>query len=83
MTKTIITQNGDIINLNSLFAIYVDTAVNPDANNQHFELRAEGFMGHSFVIGTYTDRSAAVHAKAEIVRWLQNEAYATFEVAAA
>ena len=83
MIKTIITQNGDIINLNSLFAIYVDTAVNPETNKQHFELRAEGFMGHSFAIGTYTDRSAAVHAKAEIVRWLQNEAYATFEVAAA
>ena len=83
MTKTIITQNGDIINLNSLFAIYVDTAVNSNTNKTHFELRAEGFMGHSFVIGTYADRSAAVRAKTEIVRWLQNEAYATFEVAAA
>lgn len=83
MTKTIITQNGDIINLNSLFAIYVDTARNSNTNKQHFELRAEGFMGHPFVIGTYSDRSAAVHAKAEIICWLQNEAYATFEVAAA
>ena len=83
MTKTIITQNGDIINLSILFAIYVDTAVNMNTNQTHFELRAEGFMGHSFVIGTYADHTAAVHAKTEIVQWLQNEAYTTFEVAAA
>ena len=78
MTKTIITQNGDIINLNSLFAIYVDTAINSSTNKKHYELRAEGFMGHSFVIGTYADHLAAVQAKTEIVHWLQSEAYATF-----
>lgn len=59
MTKTIITQNGDIINLNSLFAIYVDTAINSSTNKKHYEQRAEGFMRHSFVIGTYADHLAA------------------------
>ena len=83
MTKTITTQNDDIINLNSLFAIYVDTAINSSTNKKHYELRAEGFMGHSFVIGTYAAHLAAVQAKTEIVHWLQSEAYATFEVAAA
>lgn len=74
MIKTIITQNGDIINLSSLFAIFIDASVTKDGK-KNFELNAVGAMGQTFVIGTYHDEAAAVDAKTDIIRWLQNEAF--------
>lgn len=82
MLKTIITQNGDIINLGSLFAIFIDASVKKNGE-KNFELNAVGAMGQTFVIGTYSDEEAAVNAKADIIRWLQNEAFSTFDLTAA
>ena len=68
MLKTIITQNGDIINLNSLFAISIDCSVDAETHKECFELDAIGVMGHTFAIGTYPDEVSAVNAKADIIR---------------
>ena len=83
MIKTIITQNGDIINLSSLFAIYIDTSHNAGTDEDTYELSAIGAWGQTFVIGTYADEVSAESAKADIIRWLQNEAYSTFDLTAA
>lgn len=82
MLKTIITQNGDIINLSSLFAIFIDASVTKDGKKK-FELNAVGAMGQTFVIGTYPDEASAVDAQTDIIRWLQNEAFSTFDLTAA
>lgn len=83
MIKTIITQNGDIINLSSLFAIYIDTSHNIEADKDTYELSAIGAWGQTFTIGVYPDETSAINAKSEIIRWLQNEAYSTFDLTAA
>ena len=83
MAKTIITQNGTIVNYSKLLAVYVDE--NLDDEEQILGYDLIGVTGadqdaQALILGSYPDEAAAVQAKNELIRWLQSEAFSTFEM---
>ncbi len=83
MAKSIITQNGSVINYSKLLAIYVDENVDDDDNIIGYDLI--GVTGaekdsQALILGSYDDEKTAENAKADIIRWLQSEAFSTFEM---
>jgi|L1105metagenome_2_1110790.scaffolds.fasta_scaffold56022_2 hypothetical protein len=83
MAKSIITQNGSVINYGKLLAIYVDENVDDDDNIIGYDLI--GVTGaekesQALILGSYDDEKTAENAKADIIRWLQSEAFSTFEM---
>ncbi len=83
MAKSIITQNGTIINYSKLLAVYVDEDIDDDENVLGFELvGVTGTEKHSqgIVLGNFADEQSAENAKADLIRWLQSEAFSTFKM---
>ncbi len=83
MAKSIITQNGTIINYSKLLAVYVDENLDDDENVLGYELL--GVTGtdkdaQSLILGSYPDEVSAMQAKENLIRWLQSEAFSTFEM---
>ncbi len=83
MAKSIITQNGTIINYSNLLAVYVDEDLDDNENVLGFEL--VGVTGteknsQGIVLGSFADEQSAENAKADLIRWLQSEAFSTFKM---
>ena len=86
MAKSIITQDGNVVNYNNLLAVYVDEDTDDDDNILGYDLI--GVTGaakdsQAIILGSYADEKSAMNAKADIIRWLQSEAFSTFEMPAA
>ncbi len=83
MAKSIITQNGTIINYSKLLAVYVDEDLDDNENVLGFEL--VGVTGteknsEGIVLGSFADEQSAENAKDDLIRWLQSEAFSTFNM---
>lgn len=83
MAKSIITQNGTIINYSKLLAVYVDEDLDDNENVLGFEL--VGVTGteknsEGIVLGSFADEQSAENAKDDLIRWLQSEAFSTFKM---
>lgn len=83
MAKSIITQNGIIVNFSKLLAIYVDEELDDSENILGYNLLGVTGMNEdtdAILLGSFSDLKSAVNAKADIIRWLQSEAFSTFEM---
>ena len=83
IAKSIITQDGNVVNYNNLLAIYVDEELDDDENIIGYNLLgAVGMNKNSdaILLGFFNDEKSAMNAKADIIRWLQSEAFSTFEM---
>lgn len=83
MAKSIITQNSTLINYSKLLAVYVDEDLDDNENVLGFEL--VGVTGteknsQAIVLGSYADEKSAKNAMADLIRWLQSEAFSTFKI---
>ncbi len=83
MAKSIITQNGSVINYGKLLAIYVDEDLDDDDNIIGYDLI--GVTGaekdsQALILGSFADEQSAENAKADLIRWLQSEAFSTFKM---
>ena len=81
MAKSIITQNGSVINYSNLLAIYVDE--NIDDHDRIIGYDLVGVTGsekdsQALILGSYADEQTAENAKAELIAWLSTEAYSMF-----
>ena len=86
MAKAIITQNGTIINYDRLLAVYVDEDLDDEEIILGYDL--VGVTGaekdaEAILLGSYPDEESAENAKANLLHWLQTEAFSTFAVPAA
>lgn len=83
MAKSIITQDGNVVNYNKLLAIYVEDELDDDENVVGYNLLGVVGMNKdsdAILLGFFNDEKSAMKAKADIIRWLQSEAFATFEM---
>lgn len=83
MAKSIITQNGTIINYGKLLAVYLDEDLDDNENVLGFELvgvtgAEENSLG--IVLGSFADKQSAESAKTDLILWLQSEAFSTFKM---
>lgn len=83
MAKSIITQNGTIINYSNLLAVYVDEDL--DDNDRVLGYDLIGVTGaeknaQAIILGSFKDEKSAENAKADLIRWLQSEAFSTFKM---
>lgn len=80
MAKSIITQDGNIVNYSNLLAVYVDEDRDDDGNLLGFELLGSDSTKTAIVLGRFADEQSAEKTKAAMIRWLQGEAFSTFEM---
>lgn len=83
MAKSIITQEGNIVNYSNLLAIYVDEDRDDNGNLLGYELLGTDSTQTAIVLGSFADEQSAEKTKADLIRWLQGEAFSTFEMPAA
>lgn len=77
MAKSIITQNGSVINYCKLLAIYVDDNV---IGYDLIGVTGAEKNSQALILGSYADEQSAENAKADIIRQFQREAFSTFEM---
>lgn len=83
IAKSIITQDGNVVNYNNLLAIYVDEELDDDENIIGYNLLGVVGMNKNsdaILLGFFNDEKSAMNAKADIIRWLQSEVFSTFEM---
>ncbi|HPY85517.1 MAG TPA: hypothetical protein PLS20_10855 [Ruminococcus flavefaciens] len=83
IAKSIITQDGNVVNYNNLLAIYVDEELDDDENIIGYNLLGVVGMNKdsdAILLGFFNDEKSAMNAKADIIRWLQSEVFSTFEM---
>lgn len=83
MTKYIVTQDGIIINFSKLLAVFVDVELDDNENVIGYNLVGVTSVDENYdslLLGTYDDEESADNAKADIIEWLQCEAFSTFEM---
>ena len=83
MAKSIITQDGDLVNYNNLVAISVEErAVGFDEEHSEDEYCIIGTDVKNGEILLYhsSDYEEVMKVQREITRWLQSEAFSTFEM---
>lgn len=80
MAKSIITQEGNIVNYSNLLAIYVDEDRDDNGNLLGYELLGTDNTQTAIVLGSFADERSAEKTKADLIRWLQGEAFSTFEM---
>lgn len=86
MAKSIITQDGIIVNYSNLLAVFVDDELDDDENVLGYNLVGVTSMDEkndAILLGSFDDEASAMNAKAELIRWLQSEAFSTFEMSQA
>ena len=67
----------------NLLAIYVDEELDDDENIIGYNLLGVVGMNKNsdaILLGFFNDEKSAMNAKADIIRWLQSEAFSTFEM---
>lgn len=83
MAKSIITQNGSIVNYSNLLAVYVEADTDAEDRVVGYDLLgAVDNKSDAIILGSFKDEKSAENAKADIIRWLQSEAFSTFEMPA-
>ena len=83
MAKSIITQDGDLVNYNNLVAISVEErAVGFDEEHSEDEYCIIGTDVKNGEILLYhnSDYEEVMKVQRDITRWLQSEAFSTFEM---
>ena len=83
IAKSIITQDGNVVNYNNLLAIYIDEELDDDENIIGYNLLGVVGMNKNsdaILLGFFNDEKSAMNAKADIIRWLQSEEFSTFEM---
>lgn len=83
MAKSIITQDGDIVNYGNLVAIYVEDDLDDDENVLGYELlglTGGGKDADIIILGRFSNAESALKARYELICWLQSEAFGTFEM---
>ena len=83
MAKSIITQDGDLVNYNNLVAISVEErAVGFDEEHSEDEYCIIGTdtSGNQIPMGNYKTPEAAEAALKDLYEWLNREAYAVYEI---
>ncbi|MBR3536963.1 MAG: hypothetical protein IKN85_14165 [Oscillospiraceae bacterium] len=83
MAKSIIAQDGTIVNFDKLLAVYVDEDIDDNENVLGYDLigvTGSTLYSQPFILGSYEDEKSAMKAHADLIHWLQSEAFSTFEV---
>ena len=80
MAKTIITQDGDIVNYANIIAVFVDNELDDDENVLCCNLWGLDITNDNILLGEYATLDEAVQAKNKIIDWLNNEAYAKVDL---
>ena len=83
MSKSIITQDGNIVNYGNLVAVYIEDDLDDDENVLGYNLI--GLTGTTkdadvIILGSYSDAEDALKARYDLICWLQSEAFGTFEM---
>ena len=83
MAKSIITQDGNIVNYNNLTAVYIDDELDDEENVLGYNLIGVTGVGKDtdgIILGSFTDERDAYKARLSLISWLQSEAFGTFEM---
>ena len=83
MAKSIITQDGNIVNYGNLVAVYIEDDLDDDENVLGYDLLGLTVGGKDsdvIILGSFTDAEAVLKARYELICWLQSEAFGTFEM---
>lgn len=83
MAKSIITQDGNIVNYGNLVAVYIEDDLDDNENVLGYDLlglTTGGKDSDVIILGSFTDAESAMKARYELICWLQSEAYGTFEM---
>ena len=80
MAKTIVTQDGDIVNYGNLVIIFVRPS--EEIPKEKYEIVGMDNNANQVILGRYDDIQTAENKKADIINWLEKEAYSTYEMPA-
>lgn len=83
MAKSIITQNGALVNYSNLLAVYVDEDIDDDDRVLGYDLIGVASAeknAQAIILGSFKNEKSAENAKADIIRWLRSEAFSTFDM---
>ena len=83
MSKSIITQDGNIVNYGNLVAVYIEDDLDDDENVLGYNLI--GLTGttkdaDAIILGSFSEAEPALKARYDLICWLQSEAFGTFEL---
>ena len=81
MAKTIITQDGDLVNYANIIAVFINDELDDDDENVLcYNLWGLDVANENILLGEYATLDEAVQAKNKIVEWIDNEAYAKVDL---
>lgn len=83
MAKSIITQDGDLVNYDNLVSVSVETrSIVYDEDKENIELCIVGVDTSNVEILIFhsPNDDEVMAVQRDIVRWLQSEAFSTFEI---
>ena len=80
MAKTIITQDGDLVNYANIIAVFVDEELDDDENVTGFCLWGLDVAESTIMLGEYATYEQAVQAKNKLIDWIDNEANAKVDL---
>ncbi len=82
MAKSIITQDGDLVNYNNLITIIVDKRPLPNETVDTFCLIGVDTTNEPILLYHSDNLDDVERVKRDLYRWLQSEAFSTFEMPA-
>lgn len=85
MARSIVTQDGAIVNYDKLLAVYVDEKQDADGKTVGYEMVGAVDPDEKtpvILLGTFPDEKSADYAMASLIRWLKTEAFSTYEIPA-
>ena len=80
MAKTIITQDGNLVNYANIIAVFVDDELDDNENITGYNLWGLDVAESTILLGEYETLDEAVQAKNKIIEWIDNEAYAKVDL---
>ena len=82
MAKTIITQDGDLVNYANIIAVFVNDELDDDENMLCYNLWGLDVANENILLREYTTLDEALQTKNKIIEWIDNEAYAKVDLSA-
>ena len=79
MAKTIITQDGDLVNYANIIAVTVGDATR-HLSNEKYVLVAYDTMNEELPLGFYPTYEKAREAEKNLAEWLNNEAFGVYRL---
>ena len=80
MAKTIITQDGNLVNYANIIAVFVDDELDDYENILGYNLLGLDVAESTILLGEYDTLDEAIQAKNKIVEWIDSESYAKVDL---